>query len=229
MEPEQEISLVDKAFAIHEHLLIYHVLLKLDPTLAAIGLAATGIHELWKRRGDIFVTRLIELKIDPPAERLRERDFLEGLAATLRRVQDSVADEKIRSFADMFATYYEGGHFQSVDHFDEYLSILHELSLREFRVLVILHKYEHRNPLEGRNPLQRATAVWESFQQEVELKVGIPHAQLAATLTRIQRTGLYETITGAFLDYTGGKGCLTPLFHDFLSTLRIPIHPSGAA
>jgi len=225
MEPEEEKGLVDKAFALHEHLLFYHVLWKLDPRLAAVGLAATGLHELWKRKGDIFVTRLVELNIDPPAERLKERDFLESLAATLRRVQDSVADEKIRSFADMFATYYEGQHFQSVDHFDEYLSILHELSLREFRVLVILHKYEHANPLKGRNPLQRATAVWEDFQQDVELNIGIPRAQLPAILTRIQRTGLYETITGAYLDYTGGKGCLTPLFLDFLSTLRISPQP----
>jgi hypothetical protein len=205
----EENGLVDTAFAVHEQLLIYHVLWKLNPTLAVTGLAATGFHELWKRRGDIFATRLTELRIDPPAERIQERDFLDALAATLRRVQDSVADEKIRSFADMFATYYEGGHFQSVDHFDEYLSILHALSLREFRVLVILHKYEHSNPLEGRHPLQRATAVWESFQQEVELNIGIPGAQLPAILTRIQRTGLYETITGAYFDYTGGKGYLT--------------------
>lgn len=224
---EDENGLADKAFAIHEHLLVYHVLWKLDPRLAAISLAATGIRELWKRKGDIFVNRLVELNIDPPAERLRNRDFLEGLAATMRRVQDSVADEKIRSFADMFATYYKGGHFQSVDHFDEYLSILHELSLREFRVLVILHKYEHMNPLEGRNPLQRATAVWEAFQQEVELDIGIPRAQLPAILTRLQRTGLYETITGAFLDYTGGKGCLTPLFHDFVSTPGISRAPNA--
>jgi len=218
---EEEKSLVSNAFAVHEHLLIYHVLFKLDPRLAAISLAATGLHELWKRKGDIFVSRLVELNIDPPTERLRDRDFLEGLAATLGRVQESVVDEKIRSFADMFATYYEGGHFQSIDHFNEYLSILHELSLREFRVLIILHKYEHMNPLEGRNPLQRATAVWESFQLEVERDIGIPRAQLPAILTRLQRTGLYETITGAYLDYTGGKGCLTPLFHDFVSTLGI--------
>jgi hypothetical protein len=226
---DKEESWLDKAFALHERALLYHVLLRLDPATAAVGIVSAGLYELWKWKSELFASRLIELNINPPAERLREREFLEALAATLRRVQNAVSDDKIRSFADMFATYYEGGCFQSIDHFDEYLSILDELSVREFQVLIILYKYEHNNPLEGRNPLQRATAVWGSFQEEVECKVGIQRSQLPATLTRMQRTGLYETITGAYLDYTGGKGCLTPLFNDFISTLKIaaPQEPVG--
>src|SRR4051812_29987959 len=105
----------DKAVALHERALVYHVLLKLHPTTAIVGMASTGLYEIWKRRTDLFATTLIELNIDPPAERIREREFIEALATTVRRVQDTVSEKKIRSFAAMFATYWEGGHFQSVD------------------------------------------------------------------------------------------------------------------
>jgi hypothetical protein len=217
----EEQSILDKTVVLHERALLYEVLLTLHPTTAILSIAGTALYEIWKRRAQLFANRLIELNIYPAAERLRDAEFLQALAAAMRRVRDAASDKKVTSFADMFATYCKGEHFQSVDHFDEYLSILHELSEREFQVLVILHKYEQANPLEGRNPLQRAVAVWDSFQQEVEREVGINPPQLPAVLTRIQRTGLYETITGNYWDYTGGKGALTPLFLDFISTLNI--------
>ena len=35
-------------------------------------------------------------------------------------------------------------------------------------------------------------------------------------LTRLQRTGLYETFTGASYGYAGGRGKLTPRFEQFV-------------
>jgi hypothetical protein len=39
---------------------------------------------------------------------------------------------------------------------------------------------------------------------------------LEAMLDRLTRTGLYQTIVGAFIDYTGGRGYLTAYFEAFL-------------
>ena len=89
----------------------------------------------------------------------------------------------------MFATYYEGGHFHSIDHFEEYLSILRDLSFREFQVLAILYKHERANPLNERNALQRTAAIWSSFETEVQQQLAVDPATLRAVLTRIQRTG----------------------------------------
>ena len=219
MTENDESNLLDKGMSVHERVLPFLALMKVEPTAGFLELIGTGIYELWKRRADIFGTELIALDIDPSEERLRQKDYLQGLVATARRVQETVNEKKIRAFAAMFATYYEGGHFHSIDHFEEYLSILNELSAREFQVLLILHKYEVANPLEGRNPLQRAVTFWISFEADVKQNVGIEPEQLSAVLTRMQRTGLYETITGGFWGYTGGKGYLTPLFLDFISTL----------
>lgn len=221
MSENNETNLLDKGMTLHERALPFLALIKLEPTTGFLELLGTVVYEVWKRRAQIFATELVALNIDPSEERLRKKEYLEGLVATARRVQETVNDSKIRAFAAMFATYYEGGHFQSIDHFEEYLSILHELSAREFRILLILHKYEHANPLDGRNPLQRAIAVWGSFEAEVKENVGIEPEQLSAILTRLQRTGLYETFTGGFWDYSGGKGSLTPLFQDFVLALKI--------
>lgn len=229
MSEQSEMTLFDKGMSWHERAIPFLLLIKAEPTVGVLTALGTGVYEIWKRRADIFVRELVALNIDPSEERLRQREYLEGLIATARRVQDTVNETKIRAFAEMFSTYYEGGHFQSIDQFEEYLSILDELSVREFQVLVILHKYELANPLEGRNPLQRAVAVWGSFQAEVKEVVGIEPEQLSAILTRIQRTGLYETITGGFFDYAGGKGALTPLFLDFISTLKIVGSPQPSS
>ena len=225
MSENSESNLVDKGLALHERVLPFLVLMKLEPTTGFLELLGVAAYELWKGRADIFRTELVALNIDPSEERLLQKEYVEGLVATARHVQETVNEGKIRDFAAMFATYCEGGHFRSVDHFEEYLSILDELSAREFQVLLILHKYERANPLDGRNPLQRAVSVWGSFEADVRQNVGIEPEQLPAILTRIQRTGLYETITGNFFDYTGGKGCLTPLFLDFISTLKIAVPP----
>jgi hypothetical protein len=225
MSENSDSNLLEKGIALHERALPFLLLMKLEPTTGFLEILGTVVHELWIRRAEIFRTELVALNIDPSEERLRQKKYLKGLVATARHVQETVNEDKIRDFAAMFATYCEGGHFESVDHFEEYLSILDDLSAREFQVLLILHKYEGANPLEGRNPLQRAIAVWSSFEADVRQNVGIEPEQLSAILTRIQRTGLYETITGTYWDNAGGKGCLTPLFLDFISTLKIALPP----
>jgi hypothetical protein len=229
MSVDDENNLLAKSLAFHERALPFLVLMRLEPKAAIAEALVTAVVEVWARRAELFKSELIALNIDPSEERLRKGEHLEGLLATAKRVQEATNERKIRDFAAMFATYYGGGHFHSIDHFDEYLSILDELSAREIQVLLILHKHELASPLNGRNHLQRANAIWNAFALEVRDKVGIEPEHIPAILTRIQRTGLYETITGAFLNYGGGRGYLTALFADFIVTLKIaPVSPSDS-
>lgn len=66
--------------------------------------------------------------------------------------------------------------------------------------------------VESQNDLQRASGFWEEFKQVLENDLGIPDNQQDSKLTRLNRTGCYETFTGSYLGYTGGKGKLTPVY-----------------
>lgn len=71
------------------------------------------------------------------------------------------------------------------------------------------------------NDLQRATRLWDSFEAAVETERGVRPDELRAILTRLNRTGLYETFIGGYYDYTGGKGKLTPVFAEFAEWLQV--------
>jgi hypothetical protein len=217
--PDEELSALEKTGAVVGT--VMYVCTKLNPTLALGDAVIRSTLGLWKRRSKLFANELISLNIDPPAERIRQREFLDALTITLRRVQETASDLKIKRFARLFASYYEGKEFASFDQYEEYVSILDQLGEREFQVLLLLNDYEQRNPLGDRNPLQRATGFWERLVAEVEEKIRIPRDELTPTLTRLQRTGLYEHFVGSYWDYTGGMGCVTPLFSRLLAALRI--------
>ena len=221
MEEEEGAKMLDKVVALYLQNPVLRTFVRVFPYGGLMDVAVAAFNEAYKHRMDVFYEELILLNINPATERLKEREFVDAFIATSRRVVETTQDDKIRRFAAMFTSYCNGGCFESVDHFEEYLSILDELSNREFQVLLILNKYEEKYPIKsGDSPLQRATGIWGAFADEVEKQVGIGLAELTPILTRSQRTGLYEHFTGAYMDYSGGKGCLSPLFHRFLAALR---------
>lgn len=54
--------------------------------------------------------------------------------------------------------------------------------------------------------------IWDEFTKELEDTLYIPKDEIDAILTRLNRTGCYETFTGTYADYTGGKGQLTATY-----------------
>ena len=112
---------------------------------------------------------------------------------------------------------------ESYDRYEEELAIIDELGYREFIVLSILSRYERENPLlPGMNRLQRARKFWREFEKEAAQAVEIEPAEVEGYLQRLSRTGLYQPITGAYLDYTGGLGHLTPRFERIKARLAPP-------
>lgn len=94
------------------------------------------------------------------------------------------------------------------------LGMLDDLSLREFNLLIKLEEYEQQHPRkEDENELQRARRFWDDFVVDVEQNLNIPREELEAMLARLIRSGCYEPFVGAYFDYTGGMGKLTPLYY----------------
>jgi hypothetical protein len=147
-------------------------------------------------------------------ELLENNEFLHCYFATSAAALRTQRNEKIQSLARLLRSSTEDGKIATVDEYEEFLNILTELSQRELSVLVMLDQYETRYPLQAdENDLQRANRFWDAFVQQISQDFSIELREVDSVLTRLNRSGCYETFTGGFFDYTGGKGKITPLFH----------------
>jgi hypothetical protein len=171
-----------------------------------------------------FRDELVSLNLNTTEQDVHSSEFIEAFVATASRVERTKRKEKIALFARLFGSYWRKGTFTSegYDEYEEELSIVDELSYREFMVLCILHKLEQQHPMyPGMNRLQRARVFWNDFEKEAAKAVGVRVDEVQGYLQRLSRTGLYQIITGAYLDYEGGLGHLTPRFERLKERLDI--------
>jgi hypothetical protein len=182
----------------------------------------SGFAFLRRSRLRAFVNELTLLNLQPTESEVRSEEFLEAFLAAASKVIETKRQEKIRLFSLLFRNYWQTGSYTSetYDTYEEDLRIIDELGYREFVVLSILHKHEAGRPrVTGENPLQHARKFWKNFQGEVKEQAGLEANELEGYLQAISRTGLYQPITGAYLDYEGGLGHLTPRFEKLKSKL----------
>jgi hypothetical protein len=156
-------------------------------------------------------------------ELIGSEDFLHAYFATANAALGTRRRTKIRWFARLLLS--AVGDNAIIDlstEYDDYLSLLDELSYRELGMLSILAAFEAEHPKgPDENDLQRATRFWDGFARTGCSTVAIPADELDALLTRLNRTGTYETFVGAYLDYTGGKGKLTPTYFRLADAIRV--------
>lgn len=146
-------------------------------------------------------------------ELLESNDFLHCFFTTADAALRTNRTKKIRAFARLLCATTQQGKFSAIDEYEEFLGILDDLSNRELAVLILLDQYETNHPkLDNENDLQRASRYWNDFSSELSSDLGIPPEEIDSVLTRLNRSGCYETFTGGYFDYTGGKGKITPLF-----------------
>ena len=193
------------------------------PELAALGITTMALNSVWKHRAELFKSEFIALNIDPVSERLASQELLNAFTATMRHVLNAASDEKIRRFARLFASFCRGlGGLRSVDQLEEYLSILDDLSDREFQLLILLERIEREHAVRpGHADVEDAMGYWSDFGGEAERTLGVTPDLLPSVLTRLQRTGLYEHFSGSYMDYQGGMGRVTTLFGEFVVELNI--------
>lgn len=111
------------------------------------------------------------------------------------------------------------------DTYEEFLAVLDDLAPREAKALVMLRDLEQQHPLgekDSDSELGRAMRFWAEFQRRCREELGLSDDQLPGFLARLNRTGLYRTIVGAYLDYEGDMGCTTGYFDAFIAALGLP-------
>jgi hypothetical protein len=145
-------------------------------------------------------------------EDIQSEDFLHKYFTTVKAALNTRRREKIVMFAKLLKSSTVDDSVSDVDVYEDFLSILDELTFRELRALSILEEYSERPRRNDQNDLQWTTTFWDDFEAQVARELGLPNEEVPDFMNRIVRTGCYEMFTGGFMDYTGGKGKLTPTF-----------------
>lgn len=182
----------------------------------------TVLARIREERAREFFDQLASGELELTQEQIATEDFLHAYFATARAALNTRRREKIRLFAQLFANYAGKGLVGDSDVYEEYLSILDDLSYREFQILLILKRHQDCTPRQPQqNDLQWSSTFWDAFLDSVVSEVGIPRQEIPGILARLNRTGLYKTIVGTFLGYGGDQGLLTPNFDRFLHALGL--------
>ncbi len=180
---------------------------------AADTTIVTLVENIREDRVRTFFDELAAGKVELKQELLENEEFLHCYFATVSAALRSYRKEKIRMFARLLKKSTLPDSLSNIDEYEEYLGILDELSYREILVLNLLDKYESKFPQEkDKNDLERANRFWDEFTKELEESLQVPQDEIDAVLTRLNRTGCYETFIGTYAGYTGGKGKLTATY-----------------
>jgi len=143
---------------------------------------------------------------------LESEDFLHCYFSTAKYALNSRRREKIEMFARLLkASLGETGP-RDVDEYEEFLQILDDLTYRELRALAIMDSFSDRPRTADQNDLQWTNTFWGEFEEKVVHELGVPKDEVSDFMNRISRTACYEMFTGGYMDYTGGKGKLTPTY-----------------
>jgi hypothetical protein len=172
------------------------------------------------RRLQVFADEFTSLKLSVSQQDAERREFFDAYTSTAQHVLSESRDAKIQLFARLFGEFVRNGCATPIDVYEEDLQLLDEVSEREFKLLLLLERHESKNPMQqSDNRLTRTTRFWSDFVSDAQSELGIDGDTLEAMLTRLTRTGMYQEITGAYYDYTGGRGYLTSRFAEFLRAL----------
>jgi hypothetical protein len=129
--------------------------------------------------------------IDPAL--IESESFLHCYFSTVRAVLKSRREQKIRLFAALLGAVSDGA-VTDVDAYEEYLSILDELSYRELVLLSLLDLFEresHGPP--GIDDAGFAQSFWSAFSNEAMATLSLQEGELDAMLNRHNRSGCFTT------------------------------------
>lgn len=151
---------------------------------------------------------------------LKNADFLHCFKKIIDATEKTQNETKIRNFSRLLKASISTKKIPNINIYEEYLSILEELSYRELLILDILDKYERKYPHQnGENDYQRSIRFWEQFAKDLNKKLQIPTGLIDVVLLRIARTGCYEIFQG-YGSPTGGQGKTTLLYREIKSVIE---------
>lgn len=168
--------------------------------------------EIKSDRVRTFFDELAQGRKELSDDLIQTEDFLHSYFCTLRAALNTRQREKIRQLARLLNSSLDDELHVTSDEYEELLSVLGEITLREFAILNDLREIELQHPPRtGENELQRSNQYWDGFKSITVKKYAVPEEAFNAFMVKLERTGLYLRLTGNFYDYSGDVGVTTPL------------------
>ena len=165
------------------------------------------------QRTRAFFDELSRGEVELNEELIESEDFLHCFFVSWDAGVKARRREKTALFARLLKSAFTENHPRNIDEFEEFASILDDLSYEEWRVLTILDSYSSRPRDSEQNDLLWSLTFWDDFRSTVMQELRIPQDEFTPFMNRLNRTGLYDQIVGTYWDYAGGVGMLTPRFH----------------
>jgi hypothetical protein len=203
-------------------------LIKLIPW--GVGSVVDGvITKMIKKRLYVFFNELAAGKYTLTPELIENEEFLHCYFCTVRAVVRTYREEKIRYFARLLSAAIgiseQSELIRNVDEFEEYLSILDELTYKEIGILKLLYDCESKYTPYPKIYLDPDRKFWIKYFKEVQKKFQIANSEeFEAVIIRIRRTGCLrlprtqEVILGkSRIHYSCAT---TPLFHKIVSIIQ---------
>lgn len=152
---------------------------------------------------------------------LSNADFLFCFKQVIEATEQTQSHEKIRNYAKLLKSAIQPDIFSNLDEYQECLTILKELSPKEFVVLKTLKEYEEKYPHDQKlNDFGNADRYWINFRDEIAEKNIVNHNEILATLVRLNRTGCFRSTPPPMHDDKKlGHGKLTPIYYKLVIIL----------
>lgn len=179
------------------------------------------INNIKEKRIKVFLDQFVSLDgLSIPAEVVELEDFIHCYLATVKIVSNTRREEKIKMFASLLKNTFDKSIIVDTDEYEEYMLILDELSYKEIAMLIELEKLENKTSRsEDENDLQYSLKFWDEFQKILIEEMKIDENEIDSKISRLERSGCYETFKGNYFGYSGGKGKTTPMFKKLKSLI----------
>ncbi|PIE01040.1 MAG: hypothetical protein CSA81_12970 [Acidobacteria bacterium] len=217
-----QIGIIDKLVSKYDKTPAIKILLQFIPIGSAFNTWLQ--HQANKIKSDrlkVFFEELASGKQTLSEEVIKQEDFLHAFFCTTNAAINTRRKEKIKLFAKLLNNSFNPELHVKNDEYEELLSILDGLSLREFKVLHQLKLYEDLHPIQdGQDTLKNAEKYWDLFKNSATNEFDIPKESFNAFMSRTERSGLYLRITGYF-DNTKNMGRTTPLLDRLIKLIEL--------
>ncbi len=116
-----------------------------------------GISLAKERRAQAYLEELEQNLHELGEDTISREEFTHLFTITARAALNTQQEEKIRRFAQLFASFANGSNFDRISEYEEAAQIVTELSEREFQVLLILDLHERTAPIDAPPELRRTS------------------------------------------------------------------------
>ncbi|MCI9195045.1 MAG: hypothetical protein HFF14_05685 [Angelakisella sp.] len=214
----------------------FHAILKSSvPFLGSVEAAASKIYQLYYQKK---MNTLLEAISTASASEIPLEDLLKSKAIgewhlICEAIKKINSAQKIRTLGILYKNTYLNKSIPTEEDdnlFEEWVSILSDMSDREISILLTLYRYENSYSGDFESKYVIADFFWKEFSEEIIDQYHITEEEFYSILTRLLRTGFYRNdfATAGQLDRVNKIGYTTEYFKRFLQKAGGPFDRSSA-